>query len=59
MNLKKDKDIRADERKKVVEEVWEMLKDFRKYTPHTIGADTDIIRAKLRDIAGCECELEI
>ena len=53
------KEIRANERKKVVDEVWEMLGDFRKYSPHNIGADADIVKAKLEEIGGEDCRLEL
>ena len=54
-----EKEIREDERIKVIEEVWEMLRDFRKYTPHSIGADADIIKGKLVEMGGEEKKLTI
>lgn len=59
MTAKEQKAIRADERKKVVEEVWKMLGDFRKYTPHNIVADAGSVRGRLIEIAGQDCNLEI
>lgn len=55
----KEKDIRIDERKKVIEEVWEMLRDFRKYDPHNILMDADIAKGRLKDIGGEGCNLEM
>ena len=46
-------------RRKVVEEVWKMLGDFRKYSPYNIGADAAAVRSRLIEIGGEDCKLEI
>lgn len=44
-------------RKKTVEEVWQILNDFRKYDPYNIGADTNALKARLEKLGGEGCSL--
>lgn len=44
-------------KEETIEQVWKMLGDFRKYDPHNILADTNVLRGRLEEIAGEDFQL--
>jgi len=46
-------------KRETVEAVWAVLSTFRKYSRYTVQADANALRAKLLEIGGKDCKLEI